>query len=227
MNALEFWTLCSANGIVLDDEQMRNFDRYHGELLTKNKSINLVSRTDTDNVWDRHILHSLAVLRYADIKPKARILDIGTGGGFPGLPLKIARPDLHATLVDSIAKKSKATQMFALHTGLRNVVVKTVRAESLADHKEFVNAFDVITARAVAPLVQLLSWAMPLVRKPAGYFAFLKGGDLTVEIEEAAKKFPELDYAVHLIEMNGYSWFAQQDKKVVVCRFRPAEGQNL
>ncbi len=217
MDSIEFWTTCSVNGIVLDRKQMENIDRFHNELVIWNQRINMISRQDMDNIYERHILHSLTILKYATIAPKARCMDVGTGGGFPGIPLKIALPEITMLLTDSIAKKSKTAGMFAQHTGLRNISAKTVRAEALADMPEFRASFDVITARAVAPLVQLVSWVERLI-KPNAQMLFLKGGNLTEEITEAQKKFPSLSVQEHSIDLVGSTWFKEQEKKVLVCR---------
>lgn len=216
MDKLEFWTICSANGIVLDREQMANIERFHDELITWNNRINLISRQDLDNIYERHILHSLTILKYAEIAPKARCLDVGTGGGFPGIPLKIALPELRMLLVDSIAKKLKTAGMFAQHTGLRNFEAKTIRAETLADAKEYRAVFDVVTARAVAPLVQLVSW-VELVLKPNAQMLFLKGGNLQEEITEAQKRYPNLRVKEQLLDIGGAPWFKEQEKKLLIC----------
>lgn len=219
MDAIEFWTVCSLNGIVLDQRQMENINRFHGELVIWNNRINMISRQDMDNIYERHILHSLSILKYATIAPKARCMDVGTGGGFPGVPLKIALPEINMLLVDSIAKKSKTAGMFAQHTGLRHIAAKTIRAEALADSTEFRGAFDVITARAVAPLVQLVSWVELLLKPKTAQMLFLKGGNLEAEIAEAVKKFPALAVEEHEIDLTGATWFKKQEKKLLVCRF--------
>lgn len=218
MDAIGFWTTCAANGLVFDRGQIRQFERFHDELIKWNKRINLVSRLDLDNIYERHILHSLAILRHATISPKARCLDIGTGGGFPGIPLKIALPNISMLLTDSIGKKIRTTGMLAKHTGLRNIEAMQVRAETLADDKRYCKSFDVITARAVAPLVQLVSWVEQLV-KPNGQILCLKGGDLAEEIAEAQDKFPRLRVQEHALSMIGVPWFKEQEKKLLVCTF--------
>lgn len=218
MDAIEFWTICAANGILLDREQVRHFERFHDELVIWNKRINLISRQDLDNIYERHILHSLAILKYVDIPARARCMDLGTGGGFPGIPLKIALPQISMLLVDSIGKKIKTTGMLAQHTGMRGIEARQARAETLADDPQYRGAFDVITARAVAPLVQLVSWVEALL-KPTGKIICLKGGDLTNEIDEATKKFPHLRVVEHRIVLPGAEWFEEQEKKVLVCTF--------
>jgi 16S rRNA (guanine527-N7)-methyltransferase len=216
MDALEFWTICSANGIMLERDQMDNINRFHDELVIWNKRINMISRQDEENIYERHIMHSLTMLKYAKIPPKARCIDVGTGGGFPGIPLKIALPELHMLLVDSIAKKSKTAGMLAQHTGLRDIEARTVRAEALGDDPKFRAAFDVVTARAVAPLAQLVSWVEHLL-KPQAQMLFLKGGDLEEEIAEAMKKFPRLAVKECAIDFGGAPWFKEQGKKLLVC----------
>ncbi|MBK6760935.1 MAG: class I SAM-dependent methyltransferase [Ignavibacteria bacterium] len=119
MTPVDFWTTCSANNIVIDKAQVDALKRYHDELLYWNKKVNMISRKDEENVWERHILHSLTLMKYVTFPQKARVLDVGTGGGLPGLPIKIARPDLKMLLVDSIRKKTSMTDMFAQHTDSR------------------------------------------------------------------------------------------------------------
>lgn len=220
MDAIEFWTVCSGNGIVLDRKQTECFERFHRELLIWNKQVNLISRQDMENIYERHFLHSLSILKYFQPPAKARCLDVGTGGGFPGIPLKIARTDIGMLLVDSIAKKVKLAGMFAQHTGLRGIEAKTRRAESLVDMPEYRATFDVISARAVAPLVQIVSWVEPLL-KPGATMAFLKGGDLCQELSEATKKFPKLQIVEHQLEINGAAWFKEQEKKLLLCTMSP------
>ncbi|MGB9912782.1 MAG: 16S rRNA (guanine(527)-N(7))-methyltransferase RsmG, partial [Candidatus Kapaibacteriota bacterium] len=119
MELTEFWTILSANGIILEVEQLKQIERFVKELTYWNDKINLISRKDIDNILENHILHSLSILKYVEIPQKANTLDVGTGGGLPGIPLKIARPDINMILIDSIAKKIKITDMLAKHTGLR------------------------------------------------------------------------------------------------------------
>jgi 16S rRNA (guanine527-N7)-methyltransferase len=217
MDAIEFWTVSSSNGIVFELPQIRQFERYLKELLYWNDKVNLISRTDTANIFERHFLHSLTPLKYTDFPQKARVLDIGTGGGFPGLPLAIVRPDMHVLLTDSINKKLKITEMFAQHTGLRHVTARTIRVEDLAKEKSYIGSFDIITARAVASMGTLIGWTHKLL-KPNGKFVFLKGGDLTKEIDDAKEAFPTLTVEEHPIIMLGADWFEQEKKKLFVCR---------
>lgn len=219
MNLIDLWTILSMNTIVLSKEQMEILDRYAKELVYWNKQVNLISRTDEENVLDRHILHSLCLMKFVDFKPKSYILDIGTGGGVPGIPIRIANEHTRVTLVDSIGKKIKKTEMFAKHTGLKDIVAINSRCEVLAQQKEYQKKFDVIISRAVAKTDSLLSWSLPMI-KPNGIFAFLKGGDLTQEINLAKKKFPYIDITVNDINLINYDYFKKEEKKVVVCKFK-------
>ncbi len=217
-DVVDLWTICSRNGIILEDHQLTLLERYHNDLVYWNKRVNLVSRKDIHHLYARHILHSLAILKYVTIPPKAWVIDIGTGGGLPGLPLKIARPDIRILLIDAMAKKTKLVKMFAQHTELRDITVRTLRAEALADYPEYHHFFHLALSRGVAPLVQLLSWTHSIMRS-GGQVVALKGGDLRQEIAEARKKFPELEITEQLIQLAGYPWYEENHKKIIICRY--------
>lgn len=219
MDLLEFWTICSSNGIVMDKEQMRVIERYAGELIYWNSKVNLISRKDEENILEKHILHSLAILKYFEPKPKAYMIDIGTGGGLPGIPLKIAVPDLRMTLVDAIIKKTKLTDMFAKHTGMRMISAINGRAEELSQLPEHKGKYDYVTARAVSKMDRLISWSHNFLKKD-GTFIFLKGGDLSEEYAAARLRFPNLEIKEHLIHMIGAEWMAKEEKKVVICKLK-------
>jgi len=217
MEYTEFWTILSANNIVLNVGQIEQFKRYEKELLYWNEKINLISRQDEQNVLEKHFLHCLSILKYIEFPKKARCLDIGTGGGFPGLPLKIAEPEIYMTLADSIRKKLKTTEMFAKHTGLRNIECKLGRVEDLARDKKYNQYFDIICSRAVAQTVKLIGWSLPLL-KNTGKFIFLKGGDLESEITDAKNKYPQLSFTVIDIDLLGYDWLKNENKKIIVVQ---------
>ncbi len=215
---IEFWTICSANSIIMSKQQIRAIERYRDELLYWNEKVNLISRKDIINILVRHLLHSLTILKYVEIPQRAKCLDVGTGGGLPGIPLKIARPDLHMLLVDSMEKKVKMAEMFAKHTSLKNIHVKLSRAEELSTNKEYIGHFDYIFSRAVAPIFELVNWTKKISKKNAKY-VFLKGGDLTEEITEAKHIFPRLVIKEQNLSIFGADWFQNEDKKIIVCSF--------
>lgn len=217
MDLVEVWTTCTANDIQLDRSQLELLERYHHDLEYWNEKVNMVSRADIIRLWERHIIHSLLLLKYVSFKQKARVLDVGTGGGLPGLPLKIARQDLLITLVDSIAKKATMVRMFAQHTELKDIVVLAQRVEALQQQPHYRASFDVIVSRAVAPTATLLTWTQGLLA-PKGQYAFLKGGDISEELDEARRQFPKMYIEEHALEALGLPWLVEDHKKVVLCR---------
>ena len=173
-------------------EQFRSL----GELYKDwNSKINVISRKDEDSLYDKHILHSLSIAAAFDLKDGMYVLDIGTGGGFPGIPLAIFFPNVKFYLADSIGKKIKVVQAVADAIGLKNVTAHHTRAEDIKNKK-----FDVVVSRAVAPMSDLWKWGKPLLRRGEGRgekeeelpvpngLICLKGGDLSQEIAESGTR---------------------------------------
>lgn len=219
MDLIKFWTVCSLNGIILDEKQMALIERYTSELIYWNKKINLISRKDEDNLLERHILHSLTPLKYLNIKEKSLCLDVGTGGGLPGIPLKIARQDLNFFLIDSIAKKIKMADMFAKHTELKDIKALTIRAEDFAKNYSQKIKFDYIFSRAVARTDFIIEWVKNIIKK-GGLIVLYKGGNLDGEIKAAKTNFRNLEIEIVDIEMNACSWFKEEEKKLLICKFK-------
>lgn len=215
MELTEFWTIASSNGIVLDKKQIEMFERYATELVYWNSKINLISRKDEENVYERHILHSISALKYINIPKKSRCLDVGSGGGLPGIPIAMASNDIFMLMVDSIGKKVKITDMLAKHTGLRNISAMNTRAEKLAENPKYLSAYDFIFARAVTRIADILDWCDRLL-KPDGKFVLYKGGDMTEEIRIAGEKFPHYRFETINIDLFGCQYFTSEDKKIVV-----------
>jgi len=173
-----------------------------------NAQINVISRKDLDQLYTRHVLHSLAIHKFLQFAPGSRILDIGTGGGFPGIPLAILNPEVNFVLVDSIGKKIKVVQEVSQALGLTNVTAIHERAEKIK------GPFDFVVSRAVAELKTLLQWSHGKLAKkqinalPNGLIC-LKGGDLTLELKGLGK-----DIEVHDLQQ----WFSDpffETKKLV------------
>jgi 16S rRNA (guanine527-N7)-methyltransferase len=152
-----------------------------------NSKINVISRKDMDNFYEHHVLHSLAIAKVQPFKPMAEILDVGTGGGFPGIPLAILFPDARFHLIDSIGKKIKVVQSVAEQLELKNVRTEQIRAEQLRGE------YDFIVSRAVTDLSQFTQWVRGKVstiqyHKLRNGILYLKGGDLTDELAPFKKR---------------------------------------
>ena len=152
-----------------------------------NQKINVISRKDMDHFYEHHVLHSLAIATQFNFPDKYEIMDLGTGGGFPGIPLAIFFPNVHFHLVDSIHKKLKVVEVISNEIGLKNVTVQHSRAEDIKDRK-----FDVVVSRAVSSIKDLWYWSKPLLKKKPinqpkkiNGLICLKGGDLSQEIAES------------------------------------------
>lgn len=167
------------------DHQIRQLENLEKVYKEWNENINVISRKDIDALYLKHVLHSLSIAAIADFRPGTRIVDIGTGGGFPGIPLAIFYPDTELLLVDSIGKKLKVVQAVVDTLNLKNVRILHSRIENIGEKD-----FDFAVSRAVAPLKDLWHWSKPLLRKghenemANGLFC-LKGGDLSQEIYES------------------------------------------
>ena len=169
----------------LTEAQLAQFGRYAELLVEWNATrMNLTRLTAPRDVAVKHFLDSLAVLKATDIPRGASVIDIGTGAGLPGLALKIARPDLALTLLDSTAKKLAFCRAVADELGLDAVTTLHARAEEAGRMPDHAAAYDLVTARAVAPLEKLLPWCAPFVR-PNGLLVALKGASVADELPAA------------------------------------------
>lgn len=165
-------------------EQLEQFAALKGLYEDWNTKINVISRKDIEGLYEKHVLHSLSIAAVFEFNAGTEIIDIGTGGGFPGIPLAIFFPDVKFLLVDSIGKKLKVVDAIAAEIGLKNVTTLHSRAEDIRNRK-----FDYVVSRAVAPLKDLWRWGKPLLNKEQGSgLICLKGGDLAVEIQESGVK---------------------------------------
>jgi 16S rRNA (guanine(527)-N(7))-methyltransferase RsmG len=165
---LEFRRIVQANGLVLTGEQFTLLEKYVGLLLDWNGKINLISRRDQENVWLAHVLHSVSPWFFVELGTSLRVLDLGTGGGLPGIPLAILRPDLNITLLDSILKKVDAVRHMVAELNLVNVSVVAGRAEEIGRQEGHRHSYDVVVARAVARLSELAKWSRLWLRGDGG-----------------------------------------------------------
>ena len=191
----------------LTETQIRQFSMLEDLYKDWNSKINIISRKDIDELYTRHVLHSLAIAKIQKFEKGAKILDVGTGGGFPGIPLAILFPEANFYLIDIIAKKIKVVNEVAQAIGLKNLKAEQKRAELVADK------FDFIVSRAVTNMPDFVSWVKGKIKKENKHtlkngILYLKGGDLTEEL----KLFPTA------VEHNISDYFKEdffETKKVV------------
>ncbi|HMH33736.1 MAG TPA: 16S rRNA (guanine(527)-N(7))-methyltransferase RsmG [Puia sp.] len=178
-------------------QQLQQLTRLDEIYRAWNEKINVISRKDIDSLYEKHVLHSLSIAAIFEFAKGNEIIDIGTGGGFPGIPLAIFFPEVQFHLVDSIGKKIKVVEAVADAIGLQNITTQHGRAEEIKSRK-----FDCVVSRAVAPLKELRAWSRPLLRRQTGNgllqpdevgevphgLICLKGGDLALEISASGTR---------------------------------------
>jgi 16S rRNA (guanine527-N7)-methyltransferase len=167
----------------IQKEQFQQLDSLYHEW---NEKINVISRKDIDALYTKHVLHSLGIAKIQSFEPGTFVLDVGTGGGFPGIPLAILFPETRFYLIDVIAKKIKVVQAVADALGLKNVKAEQIRAENVKGD------FDFILSRAVTNMPDFVSWVKTKIKKQHKHelkngILYLKGGDLTEELKDFPK----------------------------------------
>jgi len=204
---LQFRTTALKNGFAITDIQVEKLGRFAALLRDWNQRINLISRKDEENIWSYHLLHSAALVFTLDLKEGVRILDLGTGGGLPGIPLAILLPGTSFVLLDSIRKKIGAVGEMIGELGLPNATAVCSRAEDLGSSPSYARSFDAVIARGVAQLDLLIEWGKPFLKrkgaaepslqaggkrtalaKPA--IVAMKGGETGDELAKAHRRFP-------------------------------------
>ena len=202
------------NDFELTPAQQASFDALDALYREWNAKINVISRKDIDNLYQHHVLHSLAIARYLQTVPglyeefsQSKILDLGTGGGFPGIPLAILFPEARFTLCDSVGKKTIVAQAVASALQLPNVKVVNARAESLPE------TFDFVVSRAVASLVDFYPWVRGKYKRGILY---LKGGDVNEEIAYVMGRYMLPRGSVHTWPVSSWLHDSYYDGKLVI-----------
>lgn len=178
-----FWE----NSINPDIYQIERLANYSKLVTDKNEQVNLISRRDVKNIIENHVFISSYITQYLPAKVN-RFLDIGTGGGFPGIPLAIMNPLMQGVLADSTSKKIEAVQEFIDKLKLSNVIAENCRVESDEFKEKYKNTFDLVVSRATVPLIILFRYSIPLIKDKA-YIMAIKGGNLESEFKTAEMKY--------------------------------------
>lgn len=235
----EFRKVCECNRVFPNEKQMDQLRMYHDLLLKWNKRINLVSRKDEVNLWIKHILQCVSLLFKVSIKLNSRVVDIGTGGGLPGIPIKILRPDLTMLLIDATRKKTEALLEILKNIEINNIRIEWGRAEEIGLMPQFHKKYDLVFARAVAPISKLSCWSkLFLVDKKKGdtkkneeskdkifiespALIAYKGGDLTKELNINRRQLKNISIkTIKLsIDYDNKDFCSDPDKKVVIVNF--------
>lgn len=164
-NDLKFMTeIVKGWGVDISDEQKETFALYNDFIIQWNKTIHLVSKGDENKIVKRHFLESLAIINVFNFNNPTNMMDLGVGAGFPSIPLKILFPNINLLLVESSRKKSLYLKELIIYLKLEKISLVTDRIENLSKNSRYVNSFDIITARAVAPLNNILPWALPFLK---------------------------------------------------------------
>lgn len=176
----------------LSDKQKSQFSQLYDLYIEWNSKINVISRKDIDELYIKHVLHSLGIAKVMNFAPDTDVLDVGTGGGFPGIPLAILYPEVNFLLVDSIGKKIKVVNAIAGALQLANIRAEQIRAEQIKDQ------FDFVVSRAVTRLKPFYQWVKGKFKKEsnnelANGILYLKGGDLAEELKESKKRYKVFD----------------------------------
>lgn len=193
--------------ITLSKSQINQFLKYYEMLTEKNKVMNLTAITEFDEVIEKHFLDSLQIAQYVDLNKEVSLIDVGTGAGFPGIPLKIAFPETKVVLLDSLNKRISFLNEVITELGLKNITALHGRAEDYGKNPEYREQFDYCVSRAVANMSSLSEYCIPFV-KVGGNFIPYKSGNIDEEVESAKKAVFLLGGKIDKVEK-----FALEDAK--------------
>ncbi|MDE0792566.1 MAG: 16S rRNA (guanine(527)-N(7))-methyltransferase RsmG [SAR324 cluster bacterium] len=210
--------ICLENGLDISDSQWQLLEKWAALLLEVNQKVNLISRKETEFLWEKQILPCLALLIFRKFGLDADVCDFGTGGGLPGMPLAIVRPDLRLTLLDSRHKKIEVVQQMIESLKLSNAQAVLGRGEELGKQRPWRQRFPLLTARAVAPLIDLVRWTADL-RKAESVLHIYKGGEIKEEVFALSKKVSGVRVNKSLMVLKGYPKFAENQKYIISLEF--------
>ncbi len=196
LDVSELFRIFKEVGIQLSDYQLNQFKQFYHEIISWNCRVNLISKNDETRIIERHFLESSAFSFFEELKGPVSVLDLGSGGGFPGVPLKIINPDIELMLLDSKRMKALFLNSLIKTLNLNNAEVLCKRAEDAGEMTEFKNKFDVVVSRAVAELPVLYNWARAFL-KPGGLLAATKGSKLAEEVKVFALKWPQAQIEIN------------------------------
>ncbi len=235
MNEEELWlyTLCQKNGVFITDIQIRSLSTFKTLLLDWNKKINLISRKNEEDVWKRHIALSVSMLFKINFRQTMNILDLGTGGGLPGIPLSILLPDCSFTLLDSTQKKITCVQSMIESLKLNNVKTVWGRAEELNQNNLYHHSFDAVVMRSVSNLSNLLGWGTPFLKQSKGEnighekltiaapsLITFKGAEIEEEEKTAKHNFHSIVLQSIPLLFSGSEEFDNLDKKLIIATLK-------
>ncbi len=186
-----FESFLEREGVKINERKFDKLNRFVEILIEKNKHLNLTRITSEEEVWVKHIFDSLIPIRFLKLKKDMKIMDLGTGGGIPGIPMAILYPSIDFVLVDSVQKKVDAIKEFAKKLELRNVKVVCVRAEELGRNPEHRDQYDIVLSRALAALPILIEYCVPLIHL-YGVVAAYKGPDYIDELARSRNAITKL-----------------------------------
>jgi 16S rRNA (guanine527-N7)-methyltransferase len=208
-------------GISLSASQCQQFEIYYHELVSWNERVNLTAITSYEEVQLKHFLDSLTIAAVKDISLPLTILDVGTGAGFPGIPLKLVFPNLRLTLLEATAKKTAFLQHILITLNLNDVTVLNGRAEDISHQPQYRESFDLVLSRAVALLPSLVELTLPFCKIP-GRFIALKKGDISLETTQAQKAIGIMGGELKEIKLIELNEFADQRSLVIIDKIKPS-----
>ncbi len=218
LTAADVRRICLENGLDISDSQWQLLEKWAALLLEVNQNVNLISRKETEFLWEKQILPCLALLIFRKFSPATDVCDFGTGGGLPGMLLAIVRPDLRLTLLDSRHKKIEVVQQMIDSLKLSNAQTVLGRGEELGKQRPWRQRFPLLTARAVGPLIDLVRWTADL-RKVESVLHIYKGGEIKDEVFALSKKVSGVRVNKSLMVLKGYPKFAENQKYIISLEF--------